>query len=249
MAGKRIMAAAAVGALAFLTFGAATCGSFGSSTTVQNDATGLHGITVSGEGKVQGRPDIAQLRLGVSVLRDTVAQARDDAATSMTAITDAVKRNGVADKDIQTEQLNISPEYDYSNNRQTLKGFRVTNTVSVKVRDIDKTSSVVDDAVRAGGNDTQLQSISFTIDKPADLQRQAREAAVADAQAKAKTLADAADVSLGGAINISESGGVQPVELSGAAFNSARQAAAPSTPVQPGELDVTVNISATFAIE
>ena len=88
---RRLAAIAVLGVASFLAFGAATCGSFGSQTTVQNDANGVHGITVSGEGKVQAKPDIAQLVLGVSVLRDTVAQARTDAASSMTAITNAVK--------------------------------------------------------------------------------------------------------------------------------------------------------------
>ncbi len=238
-----------LGAAAFLAFGAATCGAFGSTTTtVQSGTNQPSGISVSGQGKVTGKPDLAQLRLGVSVLSDTVAAARDQAATSLTAITKAMKADGVADKDIQTEQLNISPEYDYTNGRQLLKGFRVTNVVSVKVRDINSTSKVVDDAVNAGGNDTQIQSIAFTIDKPADLQRQAREAAVADAKAKAQTLASASGVSLGPVTAISEAGGVQPIMYSGAEF-AAKPAAAPATPIQPGELDVTVTVSATWAIK
>ncbi|MDE3096117.1 MAG: SIMPL domain-containing protein [Chloroflexota bacterium] len=237
-----------LGAAAFLTFGAATCGAFGSTTTtVQTTPNQPSGISVSGEGKVTGKPDLARLQLGVSVLRDTVAAARDQAATSLTAITKALRADGVADKDIQTLQLNISPEYDYTNGRQLLKGFRVTNVLSVKVRDINNTSKVVDDAVNAGGNDTQIQSIAFTIDKPADLQRQAREAAVADAKAKAQTLASASGVSLGSVTAISESGGVKPVQYSGADL-AARAGAAPATPIQPGELDVSVNVNVTWAI-
>jgi hypothetical protein len=218
-------------------------------TTLQTDTNQTHGISVSGEGKVQGKPDVAQLSLGVSVLKDTVAAARDQAATSLTAITAAVKADGVADKDIQTTQLDISPQYDYNNGNQTLKGFRVTNTVSVKVRDINAASKVVDDAVTAGGDDTQIQGITFTIDKPEDLQQQARTAAVADAKAKAQTLASASGVGLGDAIVISEGGGVQPITYDSAALKSAGAAAAPATPIQPGQLDVTIDVSITWAIK
>ena len=108
-------------------------------------------------------------------------------------------------------QSNISPEYDYSNGKQKLTGFRVTNVVSAKIRDIGKTTKVVDDAVTAGGNDVQVQNISFTIDDPEDLKKQAREAAVADAKAKAQTLASATGVAVGEPISISESSAVSPI--------------------------------------
>ena len=244
----RLAVITVLGAAAFLAFGAATCGDF-SSNTVQSSPDQQHGISVSGEGKVQGRPDIAQLSLGVSVLRDTVAAARDQAAQSLTAMTNSLKANGVADKDIQTQQLNISPEYDYTNGRQLLKGFRVTNVLSAKVRNIDTTSKVVDDAVVAGGNDTQIQGISFTIDNPADLQKQAREKAVADAKDRAETLASAAGAQLGSVMAISEGGGVQPVVYSGAMYDAAKAAAAPATPIQPGELDVTINVTVTWGLK
>ena len=102
--------------------------------------------------------------------------------------------------------------------------------------------------VNAGGNDVQIQGVSFTIDKPDDLQRQAREQAIADARDKADTLAKASGVSLGDAISISEGGGVQPVPAT-AAFDRAAGAAAPQTPIQPGELDVTVTVNVTWAIK
>ena len=164
---------------------AAACGN---RTTRIETATGTEtrGITVSGEGKATGKPDIAQLTLGVSKLANTVEQARNDAAASLDAMIKSLRDNGIAKDDIQTVQFNISPEYDYSNGRQLLKGFRVTNVVSAKLRDINKTSKVVDDAVKAGGDSTQVQGISFTIDKPEELQAQAREKAVADAKARAR---------------------------------------------------------------
>ncbi|MBF6600412.1 MAG: SIMPL domain-containing protein [Dehalococcoidia bacterium] len=251
---RRLVMGAAAGAVAVVVFGAAARGAFSTSPastapqTQQTEPEQARGITVSGEGKVQGKPDIAQLALGVSVLRATVAAARDQAAASLTAIDNAMKADGIADRDIQTSDLTISPEYNYSDGKQTLTGFRVTNTATVKVRDINTTSKVVDDAVNAGGDDTQIQGITFTIDKPGDLQRQAREAAVADAKAKAQTLASASGVGLGSAIAISEGGGVQPIVYDKAAFAAAPGATTAATPIQPGELDVTVNVSITWAI-
>jgi uncharacterized protein YggE len=247
-----VAALAVIGAVAFVALGASALRGPGSTTTtIQSETTGsTHGISVSGEGKVTGKPDLAQLRLGVSVLRPTVAAARDQAANSLSAITSALKADGVADKDIQTQQLTISPEYDYSGSKQRLTGFRVTNVVSAKVRTIDTTSKVVDDAVNAAGDDVQIEGITFTIDKPDDLKQQARALAVADAKSKAQTLASASGVSLGSAVDISEGGGVQPVVFSGAQFDAARAAGASApTPVQPGELDVTVNVNITWAIK
>jgi uncharacterized protein YggE len=189
------------------------------------------------------------IQLGVSVLRPTVAEARAQAATALDAMINSMNANGVEEDDIQTSQLYISPEYDYRNNEAVLRGFRVSNSVSVKVRDIDTTSKVVDDAVAAGGDDTQLQGISFTIDDPKELQKQAREAAIADARAKADTLAQAGGVSVGDPIVINEgSVYVPPIPYAGREAAAPDQAA-PETPIEPGQLDVIVNVTVTWTIE
>ena len=228
---------------------AAVCGS--ETTKIENTPQDqVRGITVSGEGKVTGKPDLALITLGVSTLRPTVAEARDAAATALTGILDSMRAQGVADDDIQTSQLNIQPEYDYSGNTQRLTGFRVQNTVTVKVRDIDNTTAVVDGAITAGGDETTIQSIAFTIDNPESLRSQAREAAVADARKRAETLASASGVSIGNPVSINESGGYSPPMpyAAGAELAADRQAAA-STPIEPGELDVIINVSVTWEIQ
>jgi hypothetical protein len=232
--------------LASLTFAGALCGETTRITTQSADDN-AKGITVTGEGKVTAAPDVAMLTLGVHTLAPTVAEARDGAATALDAMVASMRANGIDEKDIQTQQLSIHPEYDYGNEQQTLRGFRVTNTVLAKVRNIDNTSKVVDDAVTAGGDSTTIEGIAFTIDEPGELQSQAREAAVRDARAKAETLASAAGVGLGDPIEINEGGGVQPVYYSGAEIAADRQAAAP-TPIEPGELDVVINVSVTWDI-
>ncbi|HYM16442.1 MAG TPA: SIMPL domain-containing protein [Dehalococcoidia bacterium] len=231
---------------AVVALGAVACGD--TVTQVQPPGQQQTGITVSGEGKATGTPDVGNIQLGVSKLASTVADARSQAAASMSAMIASMKSNGVADKDIQTQQLNIAPEYDFTNNRQTLKGFRVTNIVSAKIRAIDTTSKVVDDAVTAGGNDAQVQGLSFTIDRPESLMTQARQAAVADARAKAETLAKALGVQLGKPMVISESNVVTPIPFA-AGVATRDSAAAPSTPIQPGTQDVTVNVSVSWSIQ
>jgi uncharacterized protein YggE len=229
---------------------AATCGT--TSTTVQNQGSENLGVSVSGSGKVTGAPDVANISLGVSVLEQTVAAARERAAASLGAMIDSMKQNGVEDKDIQTDQLSIYPEYDYRNDTQLLRGFRVQNTVNATIRNIDRTGEIVDDAVAAGGDSTTINSISFSIDNPQKLKSEAREAAVADARARAETLAEAAGVSLGKAISITETSYSPPVYYEQIASRGAADTAAgalPPTPIEAGELDVVVDVSVTWAIE
>jgi uncharacterized protein YggE len=234
-------------ALAPLTLVAAVCGD--STTRIENTGDGAPtGITVTGEGKIQGAPDVAMISLGVSTLRPTVAEARQQAATALDAMINSMKANGVEDDDIQTANLYISPEYDYRNNETILRGFRVSNTVTVKVRDIDTTSQVIDDAVAAGGDDTRLEGINFTIDDPSELQKQAREAAVADARAKADQLAAAAEVTIVGVISMSESGAQAPppIFMERAAFDMAAGSA--ETPVMPGQVELSINVFVQYEI-
>lgn len=237
--GKRIGVFVGLGAAVALSLLAVSCGD--RTTRVETGGAQIQrGISVTGTGKVTGKPDIAKLTLGVSAEADTVQKARDQAAASLDAMIKSLKNNGVAEKDIQTQQFSIQPQYDYNEGKQQLRGFQVTNMLGVTLRDINKTSQTVDDAVTAGGNNTQIQGLSFAIENPDDLKQQAREKAVADARAKAETLAKSAGVSVGDAITISESS-VTPV------FDA--RAPGASTPIQPGELDVTVDVSVTWGIK
>ncbi|TAK67983.1 MAG: DUF541 domain-containing protein [Dehalococcoidia bacterium] len=245
---RRIALITIAGVALFVATVAATCGN----TTTRVENTGPNqqtGITVSGEGKATGKPDVAMITLGVSRLADTVDAARNGAATSLDAMIKSMTGNGVSKDDIQTQQFNISPEYDYTNGKQLLKGFRVTNVVTAKLRDINKTSTVVDDAITAGGNDVQVQNIAFTIDNPDDLKKQAREAAVADAKAKAQTLASATGVSVGEPISITEGVASMPPIAYDIARGAAAPEAAPATPIEPGTQDVTITVSVTWSIQ
>ncbi len=220
----------------------------GDNVTVANQQAESLGITVSGEGKVSGAPDVAVLTLGVSALAPSVKDARDQAATAMKGVVDSIKGNGVDDKDIQSSQFSIQPEYDYQNNTQELRGYRVTNIVTAKVRNIDNTSKVIDDAVAAGGDLTQIQGISFTIDDPAKLRDEARQEAVADAKAKAERLAELSGVDLGKVMSISETFTAPPITLARDTLMAPATGPGPTT-IETGEMDIVVTVQVIYAIE
>jgi uncharacterized protein YggE len=218
-------------------------------TIVQTSSQNVNGVSATGEGIVTGKPDVAVLTVGVQARRNTVADARDAAAAAQKGIIDSLKSNGVADKDIQTVQFSVQPQYDYSKaGSPTITGYIVSNVVRAKIRDLDKAGKAIDDAVKAGGNDAVVQNIDFTIDDPTDLKKQAREAAVKQAKDQAQQLVEAAGEKLGKLISISESGGVIPYERNLAAAPAASGTSV-ETPVQPGELQITVDVTVLYAIQ
>ena len=233
-----------------LMFIAAVCGD--ETTRIENTGNvQTRGISVAGEGRVTAKPDLVLITLGVTALRPTVAEARESAAASLTGMIDAIKAGGVAEKDIQTQQLSIYPDYDYSNDGgQTLLGFRVSNTVTAKLRDVDKTGDIVDAAVAAGGDEATVQGIAFTIDDPEKLREEARGAAIADAKRRAETLAYASGVEIGEPLTISEGGVFEPPiyydRAAGAADSSQINAA---TPIEPGQLDIVISVNVTWAFK
>ncbi len=207
-------------------------------------------IHVNGSGSVTGEPDIATLYLGVSVEKASVEEAREIAASAMTAVIESLKANDIAENDIQTENFSIYPQYDYTDEGRVLRGYRVNNTVSATARELESLSDIVDDAIGAGGDIVVVNSIQFMIEDPTPLQSQARALAVKDAEAKAKTLAEASSVILGKPITITETTRTTgpPIAFAEAADFAAEEARS-STPIQAGELTVTINVSITYEIE
>jgi uncharacterized protein YggE len=237
----------ALGLIALL---AVACDSGGD--TIVQTSNNVNGVTANGTGKVYGEPDVAVITVGVKVQRDTVEQARSDAADAQNAVIDSLKANGVKDEDVQTVQFSVYPQYDYSkdNSSPEIVGYVVSNVVTAKVRDLDTTGKAIDDATKAGGNDAIVQGVSFTVDDPTDLQAEARKMAVDQAKQQAQQLADAAGVKLGKLISMSESGGFQPNErtVAAGALDSAAQAPSPS-PIEPGQVEVNSFVTMLYALE
>ena len=207
-------------------------------------------IHVTGSGSITGEPDIATLYLGVSVEKESVEEAREEAASAMTAVINSLKANNIAENDIQTENFSIYPRYDYTEEGRVLRGYRVNNTVSATARELDSLSDIIDDAIGAGGDIVVVNSIQFMIEDPTPLQAQARALAVKDAEAKAQTLAEASGVILGKPITIAETTHTvgPPVAYAEAAEFDADDGRS-STPIAAGELTVTINVTIVYEIE
>jgi hypothetical protein len=208
-------------------------------------------IHVTGSGSVTGEPDIATLYLGVSVEKESVEAAREAAASAMTAVIDVLKTNDIAENDIQTQNFSIYPQYDYTEEGRVLRGYSANNTVNATVRDLESLSDIIDDAIGAGGDIVVVNWVQFMIEDPTPLQAQARVLAVKDAETKAQTLAEASGVSLGKPITITETTRTlgPPIAYAESAEFTADDGARSSTPIQTGELTVTINITIVYEIE
>ncbi len=207
------------------------------------------GIWVNGQGKVTATPDIAIVSLGIAAQASSVAEAQSQAATAMDKVMSALKNNGVDSKDIQTQSFSIQQvrKWDESKREEVVIGYSVTNTVTVKIRAIDKAGSIIDAVAEAGGDLTRINGIGFSIDNPKALQDAAREKAMNDARAKAEQVANLAGVTLGKPTYISESS-YYPIPMPTPVYRDAADLAVPSTPISAGEMDITVNVQVTYEI-
>ncbi len=205
------------------------------------------GIVVSGEGKVTVTPDIANVSLGIEARAATVTEAQNQAASAMTKIMDTLSGNGVAKKDIRTQYFNISKvtRWDDKTQQEVVLGYQVTNSVTAKIRNIEKTGTIIDAVVVAGGDLTRINSIYFSVDDPTQYEKEARDNAMADAKNKAEQLATLAGVRLGKPTYISENLYLPSPIFKGAAMEAV---AAPTTPISPGETDITLTVQVTYAI-
>lgn len=238
-----------IAAIAAIAVFAAACGTAAGSTpqeiTVNTSEDAVSGISVTGMGEVTGTPDTVEVGLGVSVLAQTVDEAAATAAEKAQALIDSLTSNGVAEEDITTTEYSIYPEYDYSSNEERLIGYRVSNTVQAKIRDIESTGAVIDAATAAGGDDTRVNGLSFSIEDNDELVAAAREAAWSDAMAKATQLAELSGQTLGEARSITETVSMPPVPIPYAEEAAADRA---STPIEPGTSAVTITLQVQFGL-
>ncbi|MCK1358587.1 SIMPL domain-containing protein [Bradyrhizobium sp. 199] len=199
-------------------------------------------ISVSGEANVSVAPDLAQIDAGVASDAKTAKEASDANNAAMGKVLLALKGAGLAEKDYQTSRLSLQPQYgqNKSTGASPVVGFRASNRVTVKIRDVTKVAGIIDTLVGAGAND--IGNISFEVTQASKLLDDAREQAVADARRKAEVYARATGVLLGAPLSVTEGGGPVPLFKGRMA---APMAAAPQAAVAPGEetLSVTVNVS------
>ena len=215
-----------------------------------DDGDTVRSISVTGTGRVKAEPDVADISLGVTKQGDEASEAASKAAEAMESMIAALLEMGIDEADIQTTSLSLSPLYDWNNEPATIEGWEANNMVLVTIRDIESVGAVVDAATAAGA--TNVNGISFRVEDPTESEMTARDAAVADAQAKADTLAAAAGVTIIGIISISEAGGEQPMPIymdgGEMAFAAAEDSMA-KTPVMPGEVELSIDVFIQYEIE
>lgn len=208
-------------------------------------------IIVTGEGEATVAPDMALLSLSVMREAKTAREALDENNAAMAQVIEAMKGFEIADRDLQTSGLQIMPRYNYTNTQDggqqaELVAYQVTNSISVRVRDLAKAGEIIDKAVSLGVN--QGGNIVFTNDDPSDIVDEARRKAVADAKSKAETLAEAAGVELGRVIEIADQSFASPpmpMQVKAVAFEQSRAA----VPIQAGENAYKVQVNVIFELK
>ena len=235
---------------------------------------GPSGIWVSATGSATGAPDIAVISLGVESLEDTAATARANAAGAMQGLITALTEAEVAATDIQTRHFNISPRYQqvqvercedsgdgedgeveevvvpscFKVWESRLIGYSVSNQASVKIRDLDKVGTVIDEATEAAGDLVRINGISFSLEDPQSLRDQARANAVAELKRKAGQLADLSGVELGRLVYLNEGAPYVPPQALYARAESALADEGASTIISGGELQFSVSLQGVFLI-
>ena len=208
------------------------------------------GISVVGHGEVTGPPDLGIVTIGVDCRGDTVAAASADANRAAAALVDAIRGLDIAERDIQTSRLSISPDHDHSGPVRRLLGYRSATTLVVLVRDLDRLASVIDAAVGAAADATVLEGVRFAVVDDAARLDEARARAWADARRKAEQLADLAGVTLGDVVAVEEQLEGESFSPYGAMVGAKFSMDAAMAPVvAPGELCSAVDVSVRFAID
>lgn len=204
-------------------------------------------FTVTGVGTVSVKPDIATVSVGVQATGTTVKEIQDNLNKNINAVSAAIKKLGIDEKDIKTSNYNMYPDYDYTSSRQKITGYQASSNLTIKVRDIEKANSVVDAATTAGAN--TVGGISFDVDDKTKAENDARKLAVADAKAKAGQAAQTAGFSLGKIINYQEStNNMRPIPMYAKADMAVGLGAGAPTELNTGSTDITITVTLSYEV-
>ena len=200
-------------------------------------------ISATGEATVSVPPDLAQIDGGVTSEAKTAREASEANNAAMGKVLQALKGAGIEEKDVQTSRLSLQPQSAPNRSGPSaIAGYRASNRVTIRVRDVAKVANVIDTLVGAGAN--EIGGINFVVSQASKLLDEARERAVADARRKAEIYARAAGVTLGAPLSISEEGNSAPVP-----YRRMAAGMAVSAPVAQGEETLQVTVSVSWAIK
>lgn len=234
----------------FIVMGIATIAVAASRPALADDAK-PGTLVVTGTGESTAAPDMAVLSLAVVREADDARAALTADNKAMASVLDAMKQAGIEPRDLQTGNFSIQPRYVYPNDKNKLKapeivGYTVNNTLTVRVRDLEKVGEILDKSVSLGVNSSG--GVAFTNQHPETILDEARRNAMKDALAKAKTLTEAAGIGVGRIVQIRESSNPpRPMPLARAQV--ADSAAFKAVPVAAGENSYHVNVTVTFELK
>lgn len=207
-------------------------------------------ITVVGTGEAFGKPDQAEAMVGVEIFAPTVAEATSESEATLQRIMAALDEQGIAPEDIQTTNYSLWAEQRYNEEGpQGIAGYRVVNQVTILIRDVDQVSDVLAAVTEAGAN--SINGVFFKVSDPAELQAEARAKAMDDARARAASLAELSELSLGNVKVVSEIIGqvpYPPMGMGGGGMAMAQETAA-GPGISPGQLSYQVQVQVTFSAE
>lgn len=210
----------------------------------------MNQITVSGEGKVYIKPDIAKVSLGVETTGLTTAEVIKKNTEKMNAVIQALKDQGIEEKDIQTANYSLSPLYNWTEAAgRVFQGYTLSQSINVKIRNFEKVGDILQQAVVKGANLTS--NLQFTLEDPEQAKQEAREKAITAAKEKAQNLANASGINLGKIVNVYENY-VYPMYDSVSIYGKGgglEMESAPSPVIQPGETEISVTINLTYQIK
>lgn len=203
-------------------------------------------LSISAEGSVNREPDIAFLNAGVQTQGKTAQEAMTANRTAMNGVFEALAAANVDQRDMQTSNFSLQPQYDYSNRENgqpRLTGYQASNQLTVKVRDLDTLGDTMDALVSAGGN--TFNGLNFALEDDRAAKNAARDIAMKEAIARAELYAAASGYELARVVTISESGGMrpQPMAMMAEARNMDR-----STPIASGEVGYSVTVNVVFEL-
>jgi len=202
-------------------------------------------INVAGHGEVEGTPDVMTVTMGVQTIDPSAQAALEHNNQRASALIASLESQGVAAKDIQTIDLNVSPNFDKYFH---VTGYSASNTVSAKLRDLTKAGKVIDVAALTVGPDVRFQGVTFSIDNTSALVAKARADAIKDALAQGRQLSAAAGVKLGAIRTIDDTGTTLPQPQFFAGRAAANQPDATAVPLEPGSQQLSVDVTVVFDI-
>lgn len=235
-------------------FGAAVCAAFllalpvmAEAQTVQQAALSGTRLEISVRGEVKRVPDVAVISTGVITQSADAATAMRDNAARMGRVLAALKRAGVADKDVTTSAVNLSPQYRYNNNQPPLiTGYQANNQVTVRFRDITRSGGILDALVKEGSN--EINGPSLTIDNPEAAMDEARIAAIKAGRARGEIYAAAAGMKIKRIVSISENETMSVVPRPMMTM-MAKSVEAADTVIMPGEQSLGMTLTMVFELQ